>query len=99
MIMVKSTHLHKWITCLIYSNALGSCPKCSQNERGIMNGETYMCNSCKEIFQDNLLQFEPVADNMSFDTPDLKIEEQGIPKCPHCGYLAFFGFRVIDVAF
>jgi len=64
-----------------------------------MNQETYQCSDCNEIFQNTELQFEPLANNISFEAPDLKIEEAGIPKCPHCGYLEFFGFKVVDIAF
>lgn len=61
---------------------------------------TYECNGCKKSFQNNILEIEPVPDNMNFEGLNFEdTDEKGIPKCPHCGYLAFFGFKVIDIAF
>jgi len=67
-----------------------------------MQQKTYECNKCKKSFQNNQLQYEKITDNMSFSAPafDLKVfEKKGIPKCPYCGELAFFGFEIIDIAF
>lgn len=64
-----------------------------------MGQETYECTKCKAHFQEP--HYEEVPDNMSFSAPGLQISEEkgGIPKCPHCGELHFFGFNVIDIAF
>ena len=59
---------------------------------------TYECKDCKKIFNSTELQLEPMPKNMSISTPGVDVEN-GIPKCPHCGYLAFFGFEVVDIAF
>ena len=59
---------------------------------------TYECEDCKKIFNSSELQLEPMLDNMEICTPGVNIEK-GIPKCPHCGRLAFFGFKVVDIAF
>lgn len=64
-----------------------------------MSQETYECsNGCLGTFQTNQLQFEEIPDNMEISTPGIDVEK-GIPKCPHCGHLAFFGFKIIDIAF
>jgi len=62
-----------------------------------MPDQTYECSECKGQIQTNQMQYEKVPDNMSF--PTANISEEGIPKCPHCGYLHFFGFKVLDIAF
>ncbi len=66
-----------------------------------MEGEvTFECNDCNKIFTTPQLKYEAIPDNISLDATELKIdEEKGIPKCPHCGYLGFFGFKIIDIAF
>ena len=61
-----------------------------------MPDQTYECSKCKAQFQDKEVEYETVPDNMNF--PGL-IDEQGIPKCPRCGELHFFGFKTIDIAF
>ena len=60
--------------------------------------ETYECNDCKKQFQTSELKYEPMAYNMAINTRGVDVEEE-IPKCPHCGYLAFFGFKSIDIVF
>ena len=60
--------------------------------------ETYECSDCKKHFQTPEIEYEPMAKNMTIDTPGVDVEG-GIPKCPRCGYLAFFGFKSIDIAF
>jgi DNA-directed RNA polymerase subunit RPC12/RpoP len=57
--------------------------------------DTYKCSECKKIFQSNELQLEKMLDNMHISTPGVDVEN-GIPKCPHCGHLAFFGFEVVE---
>ena len=59
-----------------------------------MGQQTYQCPKCKRDFQEP--DFEEVPDNMSFD---VLADEHKIPKCPHCGHLEFFGFKVVDIAF
>jgi len=61
-----------------------------------MGQETYECSDCKRNFQDTQMLFEEVPDNMSFA---ILGDEDKIPKCPHCGHLEFFGFKVVDIAF
>lgn len=58
--------------------------------------QTYECFECKHIFQGNIMECETLPDNMMIAglAPNVKI-----PKCPHCGKLAFFGFEVVDIAF
>ena len=64
-----------------------------------MPDETYECSECKGMIQNTQIHYEKVPDNMGFG-PGTKIDpDKGIPKCPHCGYLHFFGFKVIDIAF
>ena len=60
-----------------------------------MNQEIiYKCDKCKKIFNSDILILEPMLDNMEIFTPGVNVKD-GIPKCPHCGNLAFFGFEVI----
>ena len=61
-----------------------------------MNQQTYECSKCKEEFQDTEMEYEDVPDNMDFAILD---DATRIPKCPRCGHLEFFGFKVIDIAF
>lgn len=58
----------------------------------------YECMKCKNLFNSTELQLEKMPENMHISTPGVDVED-GIPKCPHCGYLAFFGFKVVDIAF
>ena len=58
--------------------------------------ETYQCSDCQGEFQNNEIEFEKVPDNMSFAILE---DQEKIPKCPRCGRLEFFGFKVIDIAF
>jgi len=60
-----------------------------------MSQETYECSECRGHFQNTQMEFEEIPDNMSF----AMIDDDEIPKCPHCGHLEFFGFKVIDIAF
>lgn len=59
---------------------------------------TYECRGCKKSFNSTQLQFEIMPDNMNIDTPGVEVEN-GIPKCPLCGYLEFFKLKIIDIAF
>jgi NAD-dependent SIR2 family protein deacetylase len=63
-----------------------------------MPDQTYECSKCKGMIQHNQLKYEKVPSNMGFG-PGTVITDKGIPKCPHCGQLHFFGFKVIDIAF
>ena len=61
-----------------------------------MSQQTYQCSKCKGEFQDTEMEYEEVPDNMSFD---ILADEHKIPKCPRCGHLEFFGFKIVDIAF
>ena len=63
-----------------------------------MPEQTYECSKCKKTFNNKQVDYEEVPNNMSFG-PGTSITDKGIPKCPHCGELGFFGFKVIDIAF
>jgi len=60
--------------------------------------ETFKCSKCKKQFHDTDVVFESMPDNMNVATPGVKLEK-GIPKCPFCGYLHFFGFESGDIAY
>jgi len=54
----------------------------------------YICNNenCKHIFRPEEMEYEPIPDNITWiEGIDM---EKGIPKCPHCGCLSFFGFEI-----
>jgi hypothetical protein len=56
----------------------------------------YQCVECKETFKEDEIEYEPERKNVSFLTAPA-ITEKGIPKCPKCGCLHFFGFeQIID---
>ena len=65
-------------------------------KENIMSEETYECGDCKATFNTAQMEFEKVPENMSFA---ILGDKEEIPKCPHCGTLEFFGFKVIDIAF
>ncbi len=56
-----------------------------------MEQDTCKCSSCKKTFKRDQVKLENMPDNMHIATPGVNVDS-GIPKCPHCGYLAFFGF-------
>lgn len=53
---------------------------------------TYKCFSCNKNFSGKEMLFEEMPSN--FSVADLE-DKQTIPKCPHCGAVAFFGFREV----
>jgi rubrerythrin len=48
----------------------------------------YKCSECNEIFTPSEIVTEELPSN--FNVAGI---EGKIPKCPHCGYLHFFGFK------
>ena len=72
-------------------------PKRQTLEDKLEGGQkTFKCGECGKEFQSSEMQSEVLPDN--FNIAGLG-PNQKIPKCPHCGDLAFFGFEVIDIAF
>lgn len=59
----------------------------------------FECSECKKQFQGRQCEFEVLPDNFNVGPATKHVEGKGIPKCPHCGYLHFFGFKVVDIAF
>lgn len=53
---------------------------------------TYECFSCHKKFSGKEMLFEEMASN--FSVAGLE-EKQKLPKCPHCGAVAFFGFKEV----
>jgi len=56
------------------------------------NDERYQCRSCKKTFLSEETQTEQLPNN--FHVAGLE-DGQQLPKCPHCGYIAFFGFTKV----
>jgi len=53
----------------------------------------FQCFNCNKTFRGSEMLFEDsLPDNMHIASLD---KDQKIPKCPHCGTLAFFGFQKI----
>ncbi len=57
-----------------------------------MEQDNCACSSCKKTFKKDQIEFEDMAENIRISTPGVNVDN-GIPKCPYCGYLAFFGFK------
>jgi NAD-dependent SIR2 family protein deacetylase len=62
----------------------------------MMDQKTYECRECKKQFNTAQMEFEKVPENMSFS---ILGDQDEIPKCPQCGILEFFGFKIIDIAY
>ena len=54
----------------------------------------YKCANCGRIFEKELIEYQKIPENMDFVTPP-NISEEGVPKCPFCDHLHFFGFQEI----
>jgi NAD-dependent SIR2 family protein deacetylase len=50
----------------------------------------YVCEECKKVITGHEMQYQKMP--KSFNVAGLSAESE-IPKCPHCGNLAFFGMQ------
>ncbi len=51
------------------------------------------CRGCKQTLSSEEIQFEQMPNNLCID--GIETGEK-LPKCPHCGDIAFFGFIDIE---
>lgn len=50
----------------------------------------YQCMECRKTFSPSEIKVEKMPDNFTVSGAG-----NNIPKCPHCGYLHFFGFKEV----
>jgi len=63
-----------------------------QSDLDIKDGDSFRCFNCEREFPSEEVQTEKMTKN--FHVCGLK-DESEIPKCPHCGAVAFFGFNKV----
>ena len=64
-----------------------------QSDLVIEDGVSFRCFKCNQQFSSEKVQTEKMTKN--FHVAGLK-DESEIPKCPHCGAVAFFGFERVE---